>query len=342
MPVPLAHAKAVATRWVTAHLAGDPGFGGAYLAGSAAWLPPEAELPETSDLDVMVVTEAAEAAPKLGKFQYEGVLLEVTYLSWTQLSSPKAVLADYHLAAGLHATTVLADPTGRLSALQTAVARDFTAPRWVRRRCAHAEARIRTGLATAATAPPGPRQVLGWLFATGVTTHVLLTAARRNPTIRKRYAATQALLTELGHPEWQEELLAALGCAHWTPERVLAHLATMTAVLDEAAPAAAASDLPFASDLSPQARPVAVEGALELVAAGLHREAVFWLVATYARALQVLGRDTDPGFENLLADLGQSPDHGPRSPADLRWQIGRTEAFLPRLAELREAILARG
>ncbi|MCO1582574.1 hypothetical protein M8C13_43200 [Crossiella sp. SN42] len=261
MPHTLTEALAVATDWLTGHAAGEPGFGGAYLAGSAA-----------------------------------------------------ALALD-------------------------AVAADFAAPRWVRRRCARAEARIRAGLDAARAAAPWPDRVLRWLFATGVSTHVLLTAALRDPTIRLRYAATGTLLAELGRPEWQEELLAALGCAHLTPERVRQHLGALTVIFDEAAQAveAAANNpvaLPFyASDLSREARPIAIDGAHELIEAGLHREAVFWLLATYARALNILGRDGDEAFSTLLADLGNS------GPADLRTQIGRTEEFLPRLAELREAVL---
>ncbi|GAA2826313.1 hypothetical protein [Crossiella cryophila] len=334
MPVTVAAARATAAGWVAEHATGDPGFGGAYLAGSAAWLGAEAVLPATSDLDIMLVTAASPAPARPGKFRRDGLLLEPTYLSWAELSSPKAVLSDYHLAGGLRTNTILADPTGRLTALQEAVARDFSAPRWIRRRCAHAETRIRTGLMAAQTPQPWPWQVTRWLFATGVSTHVLLVAAQRNPTVRRRYAATKALLTELGQPDWQEELLAVLGCAHLSPDQVRGHLAALTAIFDEAGPAAATSPDFFAGDLSPQARPVAIDGAHELLAAGEHREAMFWLVATYARCLIALGRDDDPAFTELMADLGQT------GPADLRRQIGRTEAFLPRLAEMREVVLA--
>ena len=38
-------------------------------------------------------------------------------------------------------------------------------------------------------ARPWPGQVLAWLFACGVTCHVLLVAGLRNPTVRTRYVA---------------------------------------------------------------------------------------------------------------------------------------------------------
>lgn len=68
-------AKALARRWVLEegqHLAG---FCGAYVAGSVNWLPGDAELPATSDLDVHVVLEEPGSL-KPGKFIYHGVLRE--------------------------------------------------------------------------------------------------------------------------------------------------------------------------------------------------------------------------------------------------------------------------
>jgi hypothetical protein len=53
--------------------------------------------------------------------------------------------------------------------------------------------------------------VTAWLFPTGVTTHVLLTADLRNLTVRLRYPAVRELLVAYGQPEFYEELLALLG-----------------------------------------------------------------------------------------------------------------------------------
>lgn len=189
-------ARAVASRWVAEHAAQTQGFAGAFLSGSATWLPADADLPGTSDVDVMVVTADAQAPPKLGKLTCGGILVEVTYLSWDRLASSEQVLADYHLAGSLRTDTVLADPSGRLAGLQAAVARDYAKQRWVRRRCEHAEQRILDGLGRLDAAAPLPAQVMSWLFPAGVTTHVLLTAGLRNPTVRLRYLAARTLLSE--------------------------------------------------------------------------------------------------------------------------------------------------
>jgi hypothetical protein len=91
----------------------------------------------------------------------------------------------------------------------------------------------------------------------------------------------------------------------------------MTAAFDTAA-AVAATPFPFSCDITPAARPVAVDGNRDLVERGHHRDAVFWIAATYARCLTILASDApaaapghNPGFQELLGDLGIT------APADL-------------------------
>lgn len=339
-PWTVGEARAVAAGWVRDHAAKAADFAGAFLSGSAAWLPAQARLPATSDVDVLVVTSSRTRPPKLGKFHHAGVLLEVSYLTWEELHPAEEVLTSYHLAAALSRDTVLADPTGRLTALRTAVARDYARRPWVRQRCARVTHRIADWLAARDPAAPFHDQVIGWLFPTSVTTHVLLTAGLRNPTVRLRYLRAGELLAGYDLAEFHEELLALLGCAHLGQERVGGHLAAMTEVFDATVPLARTA-FPFSADLTAAARPVAVDGGRALVERGRHREAVFWMVATYARCLAILAQDAPDvgrrhaaGFAALLADLGVD------SPADLPRHAERTLAFLPRLREVTARVLA--
>jgi hypothetical protein len=368
--VTVGEARAVAARWVAAEAARMPGFAGAFLAGSTTWLPASAELPTGSDVDVSVVLDVAGAPAKPGKFARDGVLLEPTYLTWDELASPETVLSTYHQAGNFRTDTVLADPTGRLGALRDAVSREFGRRRWVELRCADAERRIVRHLGRIAGAAPGSGGadgagsggggrdgagsdrgapdgevpfhdlVTAWAFGTGVTTHVLLTAGLRNPTVRLRYVATRELLGDHGRSEWQEDLLELLGCAHLPRRRVERHLREMTAVFDATAPLARTPFF-FSSDITAAARPVAVDGSGALIARGHHREAVFWIVATYARCLKILAADAPaagarfaPGFRELAADLGVA------TPAEVRRRARRTTAFLPRLREMAREIAA--
>lgn len=338
----VADARAAAARWVAGHAAGAEDFAGAFLSGSSIWMPGEAELPAASDVDVMVVTSGGTAPPKLGKFAWDGVLIEVTYLSWADLPSAEAVLGSCHLAGSFRdgADAVVTDPTGRLARLRSEAAGEYARRRWVRRRCAHAESRIVAGLGRLDPAAPPHERLISWMFPAGVTTHVLLTAGLRNPTVRLRYAAARDLLAEYGHEEEYEELLRLLGCATMTRERVEHHLRAMTEVFDATVPLARTPFF-FASDVTAAARPVAVTGCRDLIARGLHREAVFWIAATYARCLTILAADAPgtgeafaAGFEELTGDLGVS------APAALAARSRAVLGHLPRVRACAEAILA--
>ncbi|NJP88388.1 hypothetical protein HCN51_02750 [Nonomuraea sp. FMUSA5-5] len=299
-------ARQIAQEWVREEGAGLPGFGGAFLTGSALWADPGEELPPTSDVDVMVVEETAARIHHVGKFPYKGVLLEVS--TTTPPGSPHEVLSDYHLAGSFHLPCVLADPSGRLTELQRIVSRDFAERPWILARCTNAMDRVRGWINGVDESAPLPDQVSGWLFGTGVTAHVLLVAGLRNPTVRRRYAAVRELLAEHGRLDFHESLLDLLGCADLDAARVRQHLAALAKAFDAAA-AVRAPGYRFDSDISAAARPVAIDGTMELIEQGLHREAVFWLVATYARCLAKQAAAGVPvryeeEFHELLADLG--------------------------------------
>jgi hypothetical protein len=174
-----------------------------------------------------------------------------------------------------------------------------------------------------------------------VTTHVLLVAGLKNPTVRRRYAAVRELLADYGRLEFHETLLELLGCGSMSRERVEQHLATLTDTFDAAA-AVSSTSFPFASDITDAARPIAIGGSRDLIERGLHREAVFWIAATYSRCQKILHHDApadakerlDPGYRQLLDDLGVA------SSGELRRRREEVERLLPPLWEEAEAIMA--
>ena len=304
------NATRLARQWVAENAALIDGFAGAYVAGSAAWADPRAELAPSSDLDLMVVLDRAAPPRKPGKLAYHGVLLEVSYLGLDQLGEPEQVLAQAQFAGAFRRPNVLADSTGRLTRLQSAVAAGFADERWVLARCANARDRVRAGLQLINPAEPDHEQMLHWVFPTGVTTHILLTAGLWNPTVRKRYLLVRQLLAVYGLADRYDALLTLLGAADWTPARTRHHLARLSRLFDATVPVAR-TPFPFSSDITVAARPIAIGGSQELIDAGDHREAVFWLVVTFGRCLSILHADAPalrPDFEDawrhLRADLG--------------------------------------
>lgn len=333
-------AKAAAVRWVAREAAGTPGFAGAFFHGSIVGMADEAILAATSDLDVMVVRDGPAPGVKPGKIVEDDVVLDVTELPWAEIRSAEQVLGQYHLAGSFRYPSVIADPGGRLVPLQREVAAGFSERRWVRRRCADAVERIERNLRGVAAAETFPDKVTSWLFGAGVTTHVLLVAGLRNPTVRKRYVAVRDLLVEHHRAEEYETLLHLQGSAGLTRIRVQGHLDTLGEVFDSAA-AAIRTPVFYGSDISPEARAIAIDGSRELIERGDHRESVFWIVATYARCLAILSRDAppevyrrfEPGFRALLADLGVA------SAGDLDGRAIEVRAAIPWLLGVAEAIM---
>lgn len=315
MPVTVAEALGIAREWVAENAADIRGFSGAYTVGSINIMPPDEPLPSTSDLDVMVVVDIPDAPPKPGKMMVDGVLLEVTYLAKEDVADPERVLGHYHLAPGVATARILADPSGALDTLRQEVRRSFGDPEWVWRRVGMARHTVLDRVDGIDADAPLHAQAMSVLFAAGGVPHILLVAAGRNPTVRKRFEATRALLDEYGQGEHYGELLALLGSEDIRPETALRHLDALEPVLAFTGPAIR-TPLPFATDLLPQSRSLAIDGSREGIRSGHHREAMFWIAVTFTRCMTVLhvdapGRvpDAESGYGAVLGDLGLSgPD----------------------------------
>lgn len=335
-------AKDAAILWVKEHASKEEWFLGAYFSGSIIGMAEETELSQNSDVDIVVVMKLSEPPLKLGKFIYQGALLEVTYLSGEQLKSAEEVLTSYHLAGSFRKDTIIADPTGGLRKLQLQVAGHFAEKEWVLRRCENVLQKIQSGLSSIDITAPYHDLITSWLFPTGVTTHLILVAALRNPTVRKRYLAVREVLFAYGYEEIYEQLIELLGCAQLTPTRVEYHLDRLACTFDAAA-AVAKTPFFFSTDITMSARPIAIDGSRELIHAGNHREAVFWIVATFARCHKILAADAPqeiqrehmPAFEEMVADLGI------HSGSDIIRRAHEVTDFLPRLWKIAEEIVNR-
>lgn len=334
-------ARETARQWVVEEAAKVPGFHGAYFAGSTMWLPDDAELSVTSDIDVTLVHASSDLPEKPGKFVFRDVVLDAYWMPAHELRSPGLLLGNYHLAGSFRKPNIIADPSGDLTRLNEAVAKDFATRSWVSRRCDDAANKLLNALAGLDASQPLHAQVMTWLFPTGVLTHVLLVAGLRNPTVRQRYVAVRDLLEDYGRLDFHERLLEIQGSAEMSRDRVEHHLDTLVTLFD-AVKDRVTSPFPFASDISEFARPIAIDGSRDLIARRYHREAVFWIAATYSRCLAVIAKDAphlndvgyDRGYRELLGDLGI------RSFRDLQERSGRVKAFLPAVRQVAEQIIS--
>jgi hypothetical protein len=334
-------AKEIARQWVVEQASTISGFQGAFFHGSINGLPDDTLLPATSDVDVVVVLADPHPPGKTGKFIYHDLLLDVSFLSAHQLQSPEQVLGQYAIAGSFRSPGIILDPSGQLTELQAVVSQNFAKRQWVVKRCEDARNKVLRHLDSANPTDPFHDQVIGWVFATGVTTHILLVAGLKNPTVRQRYRATRELLADYGYLDFYETLLAMLGCARMSRQRVKHHLAALAEAFDVAVDVIE-TPFPFASDISASGRPVAIDGSRDLIQRGDYREAIFWVVVTFSRCQAVLYHDApvelqnkfSPDYRHLLDDLGIL------SPADLQRRSEQLRHFLPRVWEVAEAIIA--
>ncbi|OLT13839.1 hypothetical protein BJF78_21030 [Pseudonocardia sp. CNS-139] len=328
-------ARAAAADWVRRHA---PGVRGAFLAGSVAFRDPRAEQPPWSDVDVRVVVPDAGAV-RPGRLRHAGALLDVSPVPEHALVDADRVAGSFHLAPCFAVDGVLSDPTGRLGELRAAIAPGFARPPAVARRCADVAATATDLLTAADRARSWPEHVLSWLFPTSLLTHLVLVAALRPPTVRLRYRAVRDVLAGVRRLDLHERLLGLLGCAAVDAGTVAAHLDRLAEVFD-AAVRVARTPFPFSSDVTALARPIAIDGSRRLVADGDHREAVFWVVATFARCQHVidadgpddLRRSAASAFRDAASDL-----LGVRGGDDVR---ARTRAALAALPGLHAAAMA--
>src|SRR5687768_11482387 len=156
-------AKEVARRWVVEEGSRVAGFSGAFYHGSVNWLPDDADLPPTSDLDIMVVLDAHDPPNKPGKMLFRDVMLEISYLPSDHLQSAEVILGVSHMAGSFHRPSIILDPTGRLGELQAVVSREYARRKWVYKRCEHARDKVLNNLRGLKESEPFHDQVTSWL-----------------------------------------------------------------------------------------------------------------------------------------------------------------------------------
>lgn len=338
----VADARAAARHWVRWHAAPAPGFLGAFLTGSAAAKDGDEPLPPWSDVDVAVVLAGAAEVPKLGKVRHRGALLDVTYLPEELLADTERVAAMHYLAPSFAgpADRVLLDPTGLLERLRSAIAPTFAEPAAVRLRCADVLDTARARLVALDRTARWHEQVTAWMFSSSLVTVAVQVAAGRMPTVRLRYRAARDVLRAHGRTDLYQHFLELLGCADVERSVVARHLDRLAGVFDEAA-AVGRTPFFFSTDISAEARAIAIDGSRVLVEGGEHREAVFWIVATFARCQQILVADAPPerrraGEQAFGSAVGELL--GLHDPDGLQARSAGTRALLPELEESLAAI----
>lgn len=298
----------IVREWVDLHARHLPDFAGAYLWAGITALPLDALFPLYRDVDVVVVLSNPIQEDTQEAF-YRGLMLEIILKHIDAHRDVEAVLADPSLGPNVAATQILADPTGALVPLQQAVRASFGRRRWVQARCEAEKA-------TAAQQLAAMRQVSNpvlnqepfwpvWQLLNALS-GLLAVADLKRPTTRRTLALLGELLVEHGRPELHEEALGVWGSAHLTRADVQVMLEQSVVAFDRSV-AVYRTPTPFGFTIRAHLRPYLVDATQELIDAGHHREATFWIMTLITESYLVLQNDAadaeKPAFAAQLQAL---------------------------------------
>lgn len=338
------HGGLLAKNWVLGHVGDFPGLLGAYISGSYLSMPKDAVWAESSDIDIVLVFEDGACPPKLGKRLVEGRVLEVSCMAVGELAPLEHVLSTHYLAYALNGGEILYDPEGILGRLHESVRREYGKREWVLKRCRGFYTRIREGARSFAPGEAGLAQAVnGWAFTTGFTCFPLLLVGLENCTVRKRYTAARRVLEAYGLGEFYPRLISLLVPEPLGRERLAGHMRELEKTFEFACGTSGASAAyPFRRDISREGAAVAIGGSWELVDSDHPEDAVFWMLATFARCHIIFELD-DPrlGEERLPALWGVLGELGICRQEDFAARLGEVAGFLPDLQEAAGAIMDR-
>ena len=330
------------TKWVMEIGSKTDNYVGAYFSGSIIDRGNGEQLSPTSDIDVFVVLNCEKCPEKLGKFMYDNLLIEISYVELNKLLPTQELVKIDVLAGSFFKNNIIDDPTGILNDIHNIVKSDFSKMENVIDRRNKCIQRSQNGLQNVDGTLQYFDYFTNWLFSTAITTHAVLASALKNPTVRLRYLRTREVLEEYGYIDFYEELLELLHCSDFTRERVEFHMKNMEKAFDLTVPYSN-NHFPFCSDISKESRVISIDGSYELIENGNHREAVFWIAATVSRCHKILHSagqnklisELMPSFQVLMSDLGVSTFD------DIKCSAEKSISFLPKLKIVTDEIISR-
>jgi hypothetical protein len=308
--------------------------------GSILSLPYDAPFPDYRDVDFNIVVDDEMHLTATHDVAAGGLMLEYSTVSIGRYRSPEDVLANPELAANLAVDSILADPHGILGPLHQAVGAQYAQRRWVLARCEYEQqvvAQVLAGLRAAAT-PPEALWLLSniALFLSGL----LAEASLQPPTHRRSLVLLRDVLHSAGRSDLHEATLQLLGWAHLRRQDVEAYLGECALAFD-CAVAVTRTPVPFQAKLQPHVRPYIIDGAQEMIDAGYHREAMFWISGFLMFANAAIQADApaleklrfQASLERLIAEMGLS------RPGGLAARVAEAEALTDAIAAVAHALV---
>lgn len=273
--LPVAEVITIIREWVDLHARQMPDFAGAYLWGGLTSMAADAPFHLYRDVDVVVVLTQGAPEEEWEEF-YRGLSLEIIAKNLNEHHDVEAVLANPSAGPNLATTQILADPTGILTPHHQAVAADYPRRRWIQARCDTEKSWAENALGNmrqAATPQDRMNAVRDFLSA---MSGLMAVAQLKRPTTRRTLALLRELLEAQGRPDLNEMALTVMGSAQMSRADVEALLNQTMTSFDRAVEVIH-TPIPYGFAIRDHLRPYYLDGTVEMIDEGSHREAMFWV-----------------------------------------------------------------
>lgn len=275
--------------WVNMQAEQLPGFLGAHLMGGIASMAPSDPFPAYRDVDLHIILND-DAPGENAEALYKGLMIEAGFRQQADYNTPEVVLADPVIAGHMAVPSILSDPTGFLTRLHEAVAREYARRKWVQARC-EAEKREAFSMLEIAAHIPDPLSAFGLLgYAGTYVSAVLALASLKAITGRRSYVQMRHILENWGRTDLYERLLGVIGFPQTSREQVERYLQDAAEAFDLAVRVKRTPHR-FGHKMYAHLRPYLVEGAQEMMGEGYYREAMGWTMAFYSSSMQIIQID---------------------------------------------------
>jgi hypothetical protein len=277
--------------WVDMQREQMPGFLGAHLMGGITSMASGETFPTYRDVDLhLIFRDDIEMPGENVEALYKGLMIEAGFRQQKDYRTPEVVLGDPVIASHMAVPSIVCDPTGWLTRLHEAVAREYAQRHWVQARC-EAEKREAFGWLERAASLPDPITALNLLGYTCTFVSGVLALASLQPITGRRGAVQmRRILERWGRVDLHERLLTVFGVARLGREQVERSLRDATEAFDIAVQVKRTPH-PFGHKMYAHLRPYLVEGTQEMIREGFHREAAGWVMAYYASSIQIIQTD---------------------------------------------------
>ncbi|WP_028585437.1 hypothetical protein [Desulfogranum mediterraneum] len=293
----------LAREWVEKNYLGTKGFVGAHLVGSINHTPGEALFPLYRDVDIAIVLEGIDYQ-EIREVSHQGYILECILSGAGRYDGAKKILAEPGMACNLEVDSVLVDPTGKLEKLHREVALDYNKRSFVRLRVEQAEKDAKENLEKMT----GAANALEFVFYLGNfimhCTAMTTLAHLEPPTHRRGLLNLKPMLLADGQEALYERYLQMFGSARLDAAAARLFVEEAAGAFDRALEIKK-SPVPYEWKLDPCIRPYLVEGSLEMIEEGGHREAIFWIALFFMISNGVIQQDGNAEEKvNYLAQTG--------------------------------------